>query len=156
MKLLNKLALVVVGFGSLIVMSACGNSNTNAAAATSCGSGYTYSAQYGCQYTGVNGVNTGSNSGQTCSQGYAWSTTYTQCLPQTNTCVGAYGIYNNSCVPLGTATTNTGGHTPYQGSCTSGLVQTSMGCIQQGVCQTGYGFGYWGGQAYCFPATASY
>ena len=158
----------------MAVMSACGSSNTTPAATTAatCGSGYVYTSNYGCvqqtaQCSGTNaiingtcqyvGVTTGSTTtnGQTCSTGSAWSSNYNQCLPQYNTCVGAYGVYNGACVALGNTST-TSGHTPYQGSCQSGLVQTSMGCIQQGVCQLGYGFGYWGGQAYCFPATSTY
>jgi hypothetical protein len=173
MKNLNKVLLVVVGFGSLVMMSACGSSNTTAASTqNSCGSGYVLSSQYGCvqqtaSCTGSNaivggncqyvGTVTGSTTttSQSCQQGYAWSPTYNSCLQQLNGCVGGYGVYQNSCVPLGT-TANTTGHTPYQGSCQSGLVQTSMGCVQQGVCNAGYGFGYWGGQAYCFPASAAF
>lgn len=157
----------------MAVMSACGSSNTTAAnAANSCGSGFIYTSNYGCvqqtaSCTGTSGIingtcqvistQTGSTSTNSCQQGYAWSTTYNSCLQQYGTCTGAYGIYNNQCMPLGTSLANsTTGHTPYQGSCPSGLVQTQMGCVQQGVCNLGYGFGYWGGQAYCFPASASY
>jgi hypothetical protein len=149
---LKRVLLIVVGFGSLALMSACGNtSNTAAAAAAACPSGYTYNSALGCQYTGVT---TGTTTGA-CSAGYAWSASYNTCLQQNSACSGIYGIYNGSCVLL-TATNTAATNNPYQGTCSAGLVQTSYGCLQQGACSIGYGFGYWAGTPYCFPSTANY
>ena len=50
---------------------------------------------------------------------------------QNNVCTttGAYGNYGNY-----------GYQTGYQGSCSSGQVQTASGCLAQGQCQPGYGW----------------
>jgi hypothetical protein len=173
MKNFKRVLLVLVGFGSMALFTACGNNTTAAnGVGGSCGSGYIYTSNMGCLQQTANctgsmalvggvcqnvssslvGTNTGTTA-QTCQPGSGWSATYNQCLPQYGMCTGQYGIYNNACVALGSSST---GHTPYQGSCNSGFVQTSNGCMQQGICSAGYGFAYWGGQPYCFPANTTY
>ena len=151
--------LKVVGFLFLgligCALSACGSSSsTGTAASTTCATGYTYSA------TTLTCVYTGTTTSTTCSSGYIYSSTYGECLEQTTSCEGSYALYNGSCVLYSTttttATTTSTTHSPYQGSCTYGYVQTADGCLTQGVCTVGYGFGYYYGQAWCFPTDTTY
>ena len=139
------LGVLVIGFASLFLLSGCGNSSTTAtAASTVCSTGYTYSTTYGsCLYTGT-------TTSTTCSSGYVYSSTYGTCLQQTTACEGNYALYNGSCVLYSGTTTTT---TSYQGSCSTGYIQTADGCLTQGACTTGYGYGYYYGQPWCFPAT---
>jgi hypothetical protein len=140
--LVNRLASVA----GLLLISACGNSSTTASSAsTTCASGYTYSSVYGsCLYTGTS---------TTCASGYVYSSTYGSCLQQTTACEGNYAIYNSACV-LYNGTTTTTTTSLYQGSCSAGYIHTADGCLTQGACTTGYGYGYYYGQPWCFPYTA--
>jgi len=149
MRNLKVLGFLVLGLAGLIALSGCGNSSTNSAASTSCSTGYTYSTVYSsCIYTGT-------ATSTTCSSGYVYSYVYGSCLQQTTSCEGNYALYNGSCVLYtSTTTTSTTTTSTYQGSCSSGYIQTADGCLQQGVCTTGYGFGYYNGQPWCFPYTA--
>ena len=134
MSYFKRVCLILASLGSMALFSACGNSATTCVVST---------------------LNTASNPGS-CPSGSIYSTAYSSCLQQTSQCSGNYGIYNYQCVPINAGNPAAGGNqSPFQGQCSYGLVQTSYGCLQQGQCALGYGFGYWSGTPYCFPSTAT-
>ena len=147
----KRVCIILASFGSMALFTACGNSATTVpqASQTAVCSGTTTNVNGCLQTTTVNQ--------QGCVAGQAYSTQYQTCLPQIASCSGNYGVYNNQCVLLaGNGNQNPGSHSPYEGTCSYGLVQTSYGCLQQGQCNAGFGFGYWAGTPYCFPAVSQY
>ena len=163
-------------FGALLVLSACGSSNntTDQSGVNSCP---LTSTQYGCltQTAQCNqyGVNFGQASNGQCVQGTVSTTigtasctlTSTQygCLTQTAQC-SQYGVNfgqasNGQCVQGQINTTVTTGTTiGTTNSCQVGYVQTQqMGCLPQGPCASGFGFGFnqQNNQPWCFPATTT-
>ena len=150
MKNLNKVLLVLSGFASLVLFTACGSSTTTPLASTVCPAGESYIGT-SCQVTSL-------VSQQQCNVGYAWSANLNECIMQNTSCSGTMGINptTGTCVSLGGTASATANHSPYQGTCQYNYVQTQAGCLAQGECTTGYGFGYWGGYPYCFQTTATY
>jgi hypothetical protein len=146
-KKFKRLLLVVAMFAGAVGLSACGGSNTdaNAVNAANCTTpGYTYT-NGACTYTG--GAQTAYGN---CTAGSLYSAQY-GCLPQ-GSCQSGSAMYNGTCMYIGnTGMTGIGGMG--MGSCGMGAVQTMAGCLPQGICAQGYGFGYNMGQPWCFPAT---
>jgi hypothetical protein len=129
---------VIALLGALFLLG-CGTSNTstNGVSATtgSCSTGYLYSATYGCLAEG------------SCSSGYALYNNSCVYVGTTTTTSCSTGYTYNStygCLYTGTTTTTT-----YQGSCTTGYVQTLYGCLVQGTCPSGYGYAY----GMCYKST---
>ncbi len=172
--LMKKVLSGSVMFGALLVLSACGSSNntTDQSGVNSCP---LTSTQYGCltQTAQCNqyGANFGQASNGQCVQGTVSTTIGTVsctltspqygCLTQTAQC-SALGVNvgqasTGQCVQGQINTTvNTGttiGTTAT--SCQAGTVQTQNGCLPQGPCMSGYGFGFnqQNNQPWCFPVT---
>ena len=102
---MKSLLLSLIGLVGLIIVSGCAGSSQTAAT--------TATAAYG-----------------QCTTGYVYSTSY-GCLPQSG-CSSGYALYNNSCIYVGTTTSQT---------CTSGYTWNGSSCVYSGVattCQTGY------------------
>ena len=148
----------------------------------SCGTGYIFTSNLGClQQTQVcsgtkaiingicqdiasislsngNSIQNPNSQAQSCQAGGAWSFNYNQCLTQSATCSGQYGVYNGACVLLGTSTAasvnSNSNRTPFQGACTMpGTVSVQGQCLPQGQCQIGYGYGLlYQTQPYCFKS----
>jgi hypothetical protein len=153
MKNLNKVLLVLSGLSSLVLFTACGNSTTAALPSTVCPAGESYVGN-SCV---ANSSITSTIANSCAVSGEAYSANLNECVQQTTNCSGTNGINPSTgqCVSLGGNSAGTANHSPYEGTCQYGYVQTQSGCLAQGQCTLGYGFGYWGGYPYCFQATAT-
>lgn len=148
---LKRVFLILVSFSSMSMFTACGNSATVPQASNGGGmapiNGMCTTAPYltlsngVCLSTVTNPTNGGSIAavnGQ-CTQSPYFTLMNGQCYSNSG------GIVN----PINPINGPING----PGICSLGNVKTQYGCLPQGQCPQGFGFGYWGGQPWCFPQT---